>query len=306
MRLALVGLLVVGPQLLLAGIERFPALIRADTQPTGGHSIRVTYLGVNGYQLEAGDHALLIDPYFTRASLSAIALQRPLQSNRKLVVEALKHVRPRVDAILVTHGHFDHLLDVPLVMQSTGARLITGKTALELATAAGAPRIRCTPAHPGRTLVIGPWTVRALPATHDRLFGQVPYAKARAGGTPERPRDWVLGEPLAFLVEANGRRVYIEAGGREESLPNVGRKRIDLAILGVALPDSRKRYAAATRRLNARFVLPSHQDNFFAPYARGFAFGPLTDFAFIRRAHARQQLPGELILLDYFRPWTIP
>ncbi len=81
---------------------------------------------------------------------------------------------------------------------------------------------------------------------------------------------------------------------------------MDLAILGVALPDSRARFTATVRALRPRFTLPSHQDNFFAPFARGFAFGPLTDFRFVIRTQQQQQLPGKLILLDYFRPWTIP
>ena len=306
MKLGLVGLLF-APQILFAGLEPFGSLLRVDSQRVAPGSIRVTYLGVNGYQLEAGDQALLVDPYFTRAGLSGIAFEGPLEPDPALVDRGLKYVRDRVGVILVTHGHFDHLLDAPLIMKKTGARLFSGATAVKLAISAGAPGSRCSTLRPGSSITIGPWKIRAFTAAHDRLFGGVPYTASNSSptSTPLRARDWIVGEPLAFLVEANGRRVYIDAGGRPELLPEPAR-RVDLAILGVALPDSRKRFAAAVTRLRPRFVLPSHQDNFFAPFAHGFTFGPLTDFGFVRRTHARQNLPGELILLDYFRPWTIP
>jgi hypothetical protein len=53
--------------------------------------------------------------------------------------------------------------------------------------------------------------------------------------------------------------------------------------------------------LRPRFFLPSHQDHFFRPVQQGFVFGPLTDFAEVRRVTAGQRL----IVLDYFRPWTL-
>jgi hypothetical protein len=123
-----------------------------------------------------------------------------------------------------------------------------------------------------------------------------------------------VGEPLAFLIEAAGKRIYIDSGGvpgsevgyvrQGESVPAVA-GRIDLAILGVALPDSRRRFAEAVRQLQPRYILPSHQDDMFAAFSRGFTFGKLTNFPQLVQMHEKQQLPGRLILLDYFRPWTL-
>ena len=53
---------------------------------------------------------------------------------------------------------------------------------------------------------------------------------------------------------------------------------VDLAILGVYLPESRKRVLPALRRLQPRYILPSHQDDFFRPLTDGFQFGPMTKF----------------------------
>lgn len=310
MKAALWLILLLANPVFAGALDRYSNLVRADPPDQKGvasSSMRVTYLGVNGYQLETGDGALLIDPYFTRASLGTVALQRPLEPDVALVRAGRRKLRARMDAILVTHGHFDHLLDVPLLIEATGGRLLSGPTAVNLAVAAGAPRNRTEVVTPGQIVRKGPWKIHVLAAAHDRLLGRVPYqgTVGESGAQPKRAGDWVLGEPLAFLVEANGRRVYIDSGGRPEH-PVAVSNGVDLAILGCALPDSRTRFAQAIRRLRPRFVLPSHQDNFFAPFESGFRFAAMSDFPELRAIHRREKLSGEIVLLDYFRPWTIP
>src|SRR2546423_1977590 len=134
----------------------------------------------------------------------------------------------------------------------------------------------------------------------------VPFPGPRKGpGPPRRASDWACGEPLAYLIEIPNKRIYIDSGGRKTFLPPADIAPVDFAILGVALPDSRARFAEVVRRLRPRYVLPSHQDDFFRPLERGFVFGPLTNFPRVLREHENEKLPGQLILLDYFRPWTL-
>ena len=295
-----------------AGLGSYSDLVVSDSAVPSRGGVRVTYLGTNGYQFEFKGHALLVDPYFSRVDLLSVALGSRIQPNAARINDGLRHLAPKADAILVTHGHFDHLLDVPAVMAKTRSRLIASASSVDLAKRAGASSGDAV--KPGDMRRIGPWKIRVLSATHDRLFGKVPFdrppsqagvsaeASAKAG-PPQRAADWICGEPLAFLIEVNGQRIYIDSGGTPAQLPP--NERVDLAILGMALPDSRVRLVAALARLRPRYVLPSHQDDFFRPLSAGFQFGPLTDFPFVQRESA-QQNRSRLILLDYFRPWTLP
>jgi L-ascorbate metabolism protein UlaG (beta-lactamase superfamily) len=296
-------LLLQSAQTFAAGLAPYSHLVVSDSSETPRNGVRVTYLGTNGYQFQFKDHALLVDPYFSRVDFWSVALGARIQPNTSRIDDALRHVAPKVDAILVTHGHLDHLLDVPVVMSKTGARLIAAASSVELAKRAGASSGDAVTA--GDVREVGPWKIRVLPATHDRLFGKVPFDETapRSSGPPERAADWICGEPLAFLIEINAQRIYIDSGGTPAQLPP--KVHVDLAIMGMALPDSRARLTAALDNLEPRYFLPSHQDNFFVPLDAGFQFGTLTDFSRVQRDCARAN-HGRLILLDYFRPWTLP
>jgi L-ascorbate metabolism protein UlaG (beta-lactamase superfamily) len=305
--------LLLAAQVAHAGLEKYSALMVADANQTTTvppNAIRVTYLGVNGFQFETNGHALLVDPYFTRIELLSAALNQSIQSDPSRVSEGLKHVRPRVDAILITHAHFDHLLDAPEIIRRTRGKLVAGPTAVQLVESLGISPNKCEIVKPGSARKIGPWSIHVLAAQHDRLFGKVPFNKCSPTRhetlkPPVKVSDWCVGEPLAFVIEAAGKRIYIDSGGVPGAPPDPWIKSVDLAILGVALPDSRNRYAEAVKRMRPRYILPSHQDDMFAPGDRGFTFGKMTNFPALVREQGREKLSGRLILLDYFRPWTL-
>lgn len=279
-----------------------------ETKKPAKGEVQITYLGTNGYLFRSRDTTIAVDPYFSRLDLRTVILNGPaspipVQLQYGTTAAAFPG---SVDAWLVTHSHFDHLFDIPALQSQYGGKIVTSHTGRYLAQAKGTPLRSLRPSEPGRVYRFGSARVTVLDAKHDTIFGKVPYPgkiTSPMETPPDRPKDWLLGTPLAYLVEIEGKRIYVESGGIPGSVPSV--KNVDLAIVGTAVSDSQKRFASAVRQLNPRYVLPSHQDNFFQPLENGFQFATLANFPRIKATHEMEKLPGELILMDYFHTWEL-
>lgn len=271
--------------------------------------VSVTYLGVNGYLIRSGETAILVDPFFSRVPMRDVVFKVPIQPSDTAIAHA-RHagaIPEQIDAVLITHSHFDHAFDVPALQKQLGGKVITSETGAFLCEAMGTPRSDLRPSKPGDVHHAGAATIRVLAAQHDLVLGNLPYPGLICEpleAPPATAADWRLGTPLAYLIELGGKRIYLESGGVVGHPPTVSG--VDLAIVGTAVGDGKGRYAEAVRALQPRFVLPSHQDNFFNPLESGFHFSVLSDFPRIKVIHTVEELPGRLILMDYFRTWWVP
>ncbi|RBP48236.1 L-ascorbate metabolism protein UlaG (beta-lactamase superfamily) [Roseimicrobium gellanilyticum] len=302
------------------GIGKYKDAVVADVPVSPESGVRVTYLGVNGYLLQSSDATVLVDPFFSRPPLRNY-LVGEVKPNKDRIDWGMRSFPATVDLILVTHGHIDHLLDVPIIAQRTGAKIVASHTSCNLVKSLNqvpewqlAPMLKMKPGGKldlslQETKNFENVTVQALYTEHDRLCGIElnPGTEDNPPATPPKSaHDWVAGEPLAFIITMGGKRIFISAGmvhaPRQKNLAPV-----DLAITGVALNDPRSCLAETVRILKPKYVLPSHQDNFFIPAERGFRFSVQSDFEEVKRElpPPTWELGKNLILLDYFRPWTL-
>src|SRR5271155_1823481 len=98
-----------------------------------GAPLTVTWLGVSTLLLDDGSSALMTDGFFSRPSLAQVALGKVSPSPARVDGCLARLQLTRLEAVIPVHTHIDHALDSALVADRTGARLVGGESAANLA-----------------------------------------------------------------------------------------------------------------------------------------------------------------------------
>src|SRR6201994_3914209 len=118
--------------------------------PRNEHTLVVRWLGYSNFELVYGGHILLLDAYYDRGSLY------PSLGFKAADIK-------RADAILIGHGHFDHMSDAASVGARTGATVVGAPVTVEkVATQPIDPKqVKAVTGRGGETLTFAGFTVEA-------------------------------------------------------------------------------------------------------------------------------------------------
>ncbi|MGP8217251.1 MAG: metal-dependent hydrolase [Bacteroidia bacterium] len=126
--------------------------------------MKVTYYGHSSFGIEVAGKRLVTDPFIS---------PNPLASAIKL--DSIK-----ADYILVSHAHFDHLADVPYLMERTEATLVSNFEIYEHFENRGIKAIR--PMNPGGSFITKEGiTIKAVNAIHSSSFEDGSYGGVAMG-----------------------------------------------------------------------------------------------------------------------------
>ena len=289
------------------------------------------YLGVGGYLLRWQDEALLFAPSFSNPA----TLGQP-----PLVVQAdnarIDELMPRADDVsmlLVGHAHYDHLMDVPRILEKHApkAKVYGSKTMGHIMAAVlprerivDAERVMADGATPGQWFYSPEKRIRAMPirsmhAPH--IFGIKFLGGSYDQDLTALPKSvwaWKEGQTLSWLVDLldeQGRPVYRLHYQDSASTPPQGlppqlddTKAVDVAILCVgswqqvpAYPD------VLLKRLQPRLAILGHWEDFFGNDPRQPQGLRLQDIqGMVRTTRANLPADGELKLPVPFAQIALP
>jgi L-ascorbate metabolism protein UlaG (beta-lactamase superfamily) len=219
-------------------------------------SVRFRWLGVAGIELKAHDQILAIDPFFTRPPMRRLWFGR-VSPNRELIAERI----PRCDYVLVTHAHWDHVMDVPDIARNTGAIALGSANTCKLLRTCGVAGEQVREIVVGDQIRLGSFHVEVLRAEHMRSPGFSPGPLPANLKPPLHLGDYRMDDCFSFLIEIHGLRLLDWSSIRAEQAPRAD-------ILFVRLYAKPAHYEALLRAVQPRLVVPVHWDNLFRPLSK--------------------------------------
>lgn len=163
-------------------------------------AISLTWLGHGGWSIQSTQHTILLDPFISQSPTATTS------------IDSLS-----ADYILVSHGHFDHIIDVPDIAKRTGAVVVA-------------------------IFEISQW----LEANHQVANGigmnigggiQLPFGHVKmtpALHSSQLPDGSYGGEPAGFLLTIENQRIYFACDtGLFTDMRLIGEAGIDLAVLPI-------------------------------------------------------------------------
>jgi L-ascorbate metabolism protein UlaG (beta-lactamase superfamily) len=286
------------------------AAVAARSGPSG---VTLRWLGNNAWEITFDGTTILIDPWVTRFPTGTYGStgtrpDTPLRTDPSVVDRYIT----RADLILVCHGHFDHMADVPYVAERTGAAVLGTESHANMLRALGVPDTALTQVRGGEYLEYAGYTVEVFQSLHS-LTGVaatthklVPFPGTRPGALPPRPAtvaDLVEGGTLAYQITVGDRLRILALSTANFIERELAGLRPDLAIVAVG---GRSLHDYPGRLLRAlghpRWVLPTHWDDFDLPLDQPARdFGALKGF---QDAVAAASPRTTLVTLDHLETFS--
>lgn len=287
-----------------------PYLVDETGQPSR-HGVRVTAMGTTMFLVDDGDTQVLIDPFLTPVPLWAAATNRPVATASGVVDAALNRVQAnRVEAVLVSHSHHDHALDLAHVAHRTGAAVHGSVSTLNIARGGDVSEDYLHMLDVSTRIDIGQISVQVIASRHspNPLGGEHATIDAPLR-QPVGIKAYTEGGTYDFLISAGGQQMLFKNSAHwiPGALDNL---EVDVLFLGVgglgkaddAFVDG---YLQATiGTLRPHTVVPTHWNDLFAPVRPHLPLQrKLIDLAptSLNRTHAKAtEVEARFVILDAF------
>jgi len=208
-----------------------PAYYSAANTPRGEVSVR--FFGTTTLLFDDSSHSILIDGFFSRPNKLELLLGIIKSDVDEVGAFLDKHEISGIDAIFVSHSHYDHALDAANVSKLTGARLYGSESTRFIARGYGLSEGETIPISHKQDIEVGRFEVTAYETPHSpgaKFPGYVTHDVFNLAQVSQ----YKLGKNFSFLIEHLDTNILlVPSAGYSPAMFDELKKSVDIVFLGV-------------------------------------------------------------------------
>jgi L-ascorbate metabolism protein UlaG (beta-lactamase superfamily) len=238
----------------------------------GSAGVNFTWFGTDGWEITFGNKTILFDPWFSRFDTGFFAGKfnpnTPIKVEEALIDQHIK----KADQILIGHGHWDHMADIPYIAKKTGAQVIGSETHANGLRASGVPEGKIVQVKGGEYMEFDGYTIEVFPGLHSMgptKKHAVPGHLYHVPPLPDKVGDMPEGDSLVYMITIGGKfSIFLMSTANfvERAIAGL---RPDVALVASIFANQIHKFTPRLlKALNyPGVILPTHWDNFEKPYS---------------------------------------
>ncbi len=238
--------------------------------------LKIKWLGTTNIIISDEQTTIVFDPFVSRPSLFQVASFQNLQPSKEVFNKWYKKEDlVNTKAIFISHTHYDHILDLPILQKKTGSKVYGSTSLLNAAKGLKIKKELVFDLSKSREIKIGKFKIIPFKGVHPSHFMGLTLASGDISRNFKSEASFLsykMGQNYNFYIIHPKGSILFHPSAIVSSAHNYDVE-VDLLIQGIAKRESTKSLIDKIfTPSKAKLIIPVHQDDFFEPLSEGMTY----------------------------------